>query len=63
MCQGIRGQDGYDLGRLEGQKKSHCHWTIMKEGGGEGGVVEAADPTRDTVGNRSQVLLTPEFVH
>lgn len=33
MSQGIRGQAGYDLGWLEGQKKSHCHWTIMKEVG------------------------------
>lgn len=59
----IRGQAGYDLGLLEGQKVGWCHWNIMKEGAEEGALEGASDHTSDTVGKRFQVFLTPEFVH
>lgn len=62
IFEGIRGQAGYDLGLLEGQKEGQGHWNIMRGGREERGGEGASAHTRDPVGKRSQVFLIPEFV-
>lgn len=50
MTEGVRGQAGFDLGRLRGQKASCRHWNVMEEGGEEGGVQGAPGSATDTAG-------------